>query len=33
MFYLDQCSKNDFENEHMLNIPYASTGGSLMYAQ
>jgi len=30
---LSQCPKNDFEREHMKNIPYASTIGSLMYAQ
>ena len=32
-FYLNQCLKNDFEREHMKNIPYTSTVGSLMYAQ
>ena len=32
-FNLNQCSKNDFEREHMKNIPYASAVGSLMYAQ
>ena len=32
-FDLNQCAKNDFEHEHMKNIPYASTVGSLMYAQ
>ena len=32
-FDLNQCHKNDFEREHMKNIPYASTVGSLMYAQ
>ena len=32
-FSLDQCSKNDFEWEQMKNIPYASTIGSLIYAQ
>ena len=32
-FDLNQCPKNDFEREHMKNIPYASTVGSLMYAQ
>ena len=30
---LNQCSKNDLENESMNNIPYASAVGSLMYAQ
>ena len=30
---LSQCPKNDFEREHMKNIPYASAVGSLMYAQ
>src|ERR1044072_5174210 len=30
---LSQCPKNDFEREHMNNIPYASAVGSLMYAQ
>ena len=29
---LNQCPKNDFEREHMKNIPYASIVGSLMYA-
>ena len=33
IFDLNQCSKNDFEREHMKNIPYTSTVGSLMYAQ
>ena len=32
-FDLNQCPKNDFEREHMKNIPYASAVGSLMYAQ
>ena len=31
-FDLNQCPKNDFEREHMKNIPYASVVGSLMYA-
>ena len=31
-FDLNQCPKNDFEREHMKNIPYASAVGSLMYA-
>ena len=30
---LNQCSKNDLENESMKNIPYALAIGSLMYAQ
>ena len=30
---LNQCPKNDLEKESMKNIPYASTVGSLMYAQ
>ena len=33
IFDLNQCLKNDFEREHMKNIPYASVVGSLMYAQ
>ena len=33
VFDLNQCPKNDFEWEHMKNIPYTSAGGSLMYAQ
>ena len=33
IFDLNQCPKNDFEREHMKNIPYASVVGSLMYAQ
>ena len=33
IFDLIQCPKNDFEREHMKNIPYASAIGSLMYAQ
>ena len=32
-FDLNQCPKNDFEREHIKNIPYASAVGSLMYAQ
>ena len=32
-FDLNQCPKNDFEWEHMKNIPYALAVGSLMYAQ
>ncbi|RDX85002.1 hypothetical protein CR513_33872, partial [Mucuna pruriens] len=28
-----QCPQNDFEWEHMKNIPYVSVVGSLMYAQ
>ena len=32
-FNLDQCPKNDLEREQMKNIPYASTIGSLIYAQ
>eukprot|EP00253_Pinus_taeda_P009247 PITA_09247 len=32
-FNLNQCPKNNFEREQMKNIPYASTVGSLMYAQ
>ena len=32
-FNLNQRPKNDFEQEHMKNIPYASVVGSLMYAQ
>ena len=31
-FDLNQCPKNDFEREHIKNIPYASVVGSLMYA-
>ena len=30
---LNQCPKNDLENESMKNIPYVSVVGSLMYAQ
>ena len=30
---LNKCPKNDLEKESMKNIPYASTVGSLMYAQ
>ena len=30
---LNQCPKNDLENESMKNIQYASAVGSLMYAQ
>ena len=33
IFNLNQCSKNEFEREHMKNIPYALAVGSLMYAQ
>ena len=33
IFDLNQCPKNDFEREHMKNIPYASAVGSLMYVQ
>ena len=32
-FNLNQCPKNYLEREQMKNIPYASTVGSLMYAQ
>ena len=32
-FDLNQCPKNDFEQEHVKNVPYASVVGSLMYAQ
>ena len=32
-FNLDQCLKNDLEQEQMKNILYASTIRSLMYAQ
>ena len=32
-FDLNQYLKNDFEREHMKNIPYTSAVGSLMYAQ
>ena len=32
-FNLNQCPKNDLEREQMKKIPYASVGGSLMYAQ
>ena len=32
-FSLNQCLKNDFEREHMKNIPYTLAVGSLMYAQ
>ena len=31
IFDLNQCPKNDFEREHMKNIPYALAVGSLMY--
>ena len=31
-FSLDQCLKKDLEREHMRDIPYDSTVGSLMYA-
>ena len=33
IFDLNQCPNNDFEREHMKNIPYASAVESLMYAQ
>ena len=32
-FSLDQCPKNDLEQEHMRDILYASGFESLMYAQ
>ena len=32
-FDLNHCPKNDFEREHMKNIPYTSAVGSLMYSQ
>ena len=32
-FNLNQCLKNDLKREQMKNISYASTVGSLMYAQ
>ena len=32
-FNLNQCSKNDLNNEQMKNILYAFAVGSLMYAQ
>ena len=32
-FSLNQCPKNDLEWEKMRATPYASTVGSLMYAQ
>ena len=32
-FSLEQCPKNAFEEKDMQKIPYASTVGSLMYAQ
>ncbi|RVW84848.1 Retrovirus-related Pol polyprotein from transposon TNT 1-94 [Vitis vinifera] len=32
-FSLNQCPSNDLEKKEMKNIPYASTVGSLMYAQ
>ena len=32
-FNLNQCPKNDFENEQMKNIPYALVVGSIMYVQ
>ena len=32
-FSLNQCPKNDFKIKEMQKIPYASTIGSLMYAQ
>ena len=33
IFDLNQCPKNDFEREHVKNVPYASVVGSLMHAQ
>ena len=30
---MNQCPKNDFENEQMKNIPYASVVGNIMYVQ
>ena len=32
-FNLNQCPNNDFEKEHMKNIPYALVVGSIMYVQ
>ena len=32
-FDLNHCPKNDFEREHMKNIPYTLAVGSLMYSQ
>lgn len=32
-FYLKQCPTTDLEKEEMHKVPYASVGGSLMYAQ
>ena len=32
-FNLNQCPKNDFENEEMKNTPYAVVVGSIMYVQ
>ena len=32
-FNLNQCQKNDFEQEQMKNILYASAIGSIIYAQ
>ena len=32
-FDLNKCPKNDFEREHMKNIPYASVVRNQMYAQ
>ena len=32
-FNLNQCPKNNLEMEQMMNIPYTSAVGSLMYAQ
>ena len=31
IFYLNQCLRNNFEQEHMNNISYALVVGSLMY--
>ena len=32
-FSLNQCPKNDFEENEMQKIPYSSAVGSLMYTQ
>ena len=32
-FILNQCLKNNLEQEQMKNIPYASSVGSIIYAQ
>ena len=32
-FSLNQCPKNDFEEKKLQKVSYASTVGSLMYAQ